>query len=72
VAALSARLAALTLADRQQLPGLKSSRADVIVAGVVVLEELLDLGNYGSLLVAEHGVRHGVLLRETFERVGAT
>jgi exopolyphosphatase/guanosine-5'-triphosphate,3'-diphosphate pyrophosphatase len=67
LAALRARLAGLTLSDRRQLPGLKPSRADVIVAGAVVLEELLGQGDYPSLLVAEHGVRHGVLLRETFE-----
>jgi exopolyphosphatase/guanosine-5'-triphosphate,3'-diphosphate pyrophosphatase len=69
LAGLRARLAYLPLADRRHFPGLKPSRADVIVAGAAVLEELLDLGGYESLLVAEHGVRHGVLLRETFERI---
>ena len=64
--ALRIRLSGLPLADRGHFPGLKPSRADVIVAGAVVLEELLDLGDYPGLLVAEHGVRHGVLLRETF------
>jgi exopolyphosphatase / guanosine-5'-triphosphate,3'-diphosphate pyrophosphatase len=69
LAALCARVAMVNLDDRRQLPGLKPSRADIIVAGAVVLDELLRLGGYQSLLVAEHGVRHGVLLRETFERV---
>ena len=41
----------------------------MIVAGAVVFDELLRRG-YAGLLVAAHGVRHGVLLRETFERVG--
>ena len=57
------------LAERRQLPGLKPERADVIVAGAVVFDELLRRRGYAGLLVAEHGVRHGVLLRETFERV---
>jgi exopolyphosphatase/guanosine-5'-triphosphate,3'-diphosphate pyrophosphatase len=69
--AIRARLAALALEERQQFPGLKPTRADVIVAGALVLEELIRLGGYRGLLVAEHGVRHGVLLRETFERVRA-
>jgi exopolyphosphatase/guanosine-5'-triphosphate,3'-diphosphate pyrophosphatase len=67
--AMRMRLASLSLDQRRQFPGLKPTRADVIVAGAVVLEELLRLGGYSGLLVAEHGVRHGVLLRETFERV---
>jgi exopolyphosphatase/guanosine-5'-triphosphate,3'-diphosphate pyrophosphatase len=71
LAGLRACLVRLTLAERRRLPGLKPSRADVIVAGAVVLEELLEIGGYGSLLVAEHGVRHGVLLRETFERIAS-
>ena len=66
---IRAHLAGLRLEERRQIPGLKPGRADVIVAGAVVLEELLRQGGYGALLVAEHGVRHGVLLRETFERV---
>jgi exopolyphosphatase/pppGpp-phosphohydrolase len=58
-------------ADRRRLPDLKPGRADVIVAGAIVLDELVRVGGYAGLLVAEHGVRHGVLLRETFERVRA-
>ncbi len=55
----------MTLEERRQFPGLKPSRADVVVAGALVLEELVRLGGYRGLLVAEHGVRHGMLLRET-------
>jgi exopolyphosphatase/guanosine-5'-triphosphate,3'-diphosphate pyrophosphatase len=69
--AIRRRLTSLPLAERRQLPGLKPSRADVIVAGAVVIEALMRMGGYAGLLVAEHGVRHGVLLRETFERVRA-
>ena len=71
LAAMCGRLAVVGLAERRQLPGLKPERADVIVAGAVVFDEILRRRGYASLLVAEHGVRHGVLLRETFERVRA-
>lgn len=68
IEAMRHRLATLTLEERQRFPGLKPSRAAVVVAGACVLEELIRLGGYRGLLVAEHGVRHGMLVRETFER----
>src|SRR5262245_365613 len=70
LAAMCGRLAVVGLAERRQIAGLKAERADVIVAGAVVFDEILRRGGYRSLLVAAHGVRHGVLLRETFERLG--
>src|SRR5262245_26045297 len=68
LAAMCGRLAVVGLTERRQIDGLKPERADVIVAGAVVFDEILRRGGYASLLVAGHGVRHGVLLRETFER----
>lgn len=64
-ATLSARveaLAALTLAQRSQLEGLAPERAPVIVAGALVLDELLIATGAGALVVSDRGVRHGVLL----------
>jgi exopolyphosphatase/guanosine-5'-triphosphate,3'-diphosphate pyrophosphatase len=69
--AICGRLAVVGLAERRRLAGLRPERADVIVAGAVIFDELLRRRGYGGLLVAGHGVRHGVLLRETFERVRA-
>jgi exopolyphosphatase/guanosine-5'-triphosphate,3'-diphosphate pyrophosphatase len=71
LAAICGRLAVVGLTERRRLAGLKPERADVIVAGAVVFDELLRGRGYTGLLVAEHGVRHGVLLRATFERVRA-
>jgi exopolyphosphatase/guanosine-5'-triphosphate,3'-diphosphate pyrophosphatase len=71
LAVMCGHLAVVRRAERRQLAGLKAGRADAIVAGAVVLDELVRLGGYAGLVVAEHGVRHGVLLRETFERVRA-
>jgi exopolyphosphatase/pppGpp-phosphohydrolase len=50
------------------MAGLKAERADINVAGTVVLEELMRLGDHPDLVVCEHGVRDGLLLRETFRR----
>jgi|SRR5689334_23623625 exopolyphosphatase / guanosine-5'-triphosphate,3'-diphosphate pyrophosphatase len=69
VADLRARLEPLTLRQRRRVRGLKAERADVILAGAVVIEELMALGGYEVLTVCGEGVRHGLLLQETFDRV---
>jgi exopolyphosphatase/guanosine-5'-triphosphate,3'-diphosphate pyrophosphatase len=66
ISALCDTLQALPLRRRRRLPGLKAERADVIVAGAVAVEEIMTIGGYTSLTVCERGVRHGLLIRETF------
>jgi exopolyphosphatase/guanosine-5'-triphosphate,3'-diphosphate pyrophosphatase len=52
--------------ERQRIPGLKAERADIILAGAVVVEEVMALGSYGELVVCKDGVRHGLLLHELY------
>jgi exopolyphosphatase / guanosine-5'-triphosphate,3'-diphosphate pyrophosphatase len=66
IAGLRAWLEPLTVRQRRRVRGLKAERADVIVAGAVVIEELMTLGGYEILTVCDEGVRHGLLLQETF------
>jgi exopolyphosphatase/guanosine-5'-triphosphate,3'-diphosphate pyrophosphatase len=66
VTALRECLEALPLTGRRHIPGLKLERADIIVAGAVVVEELMRLSGHPAVIVCERGVRDGVLLRETF------
>jgi len=66
VAELRATLEPLSVRQRRRVRGLKAERADVILAGAVVIEELMTLGGYASLTVCDEGVRHGLLLQETF------
>ncbi len=64
------QLAAVPACARH-LPGLSAGRADVIVAGVVVIEELMILGGYQTLTLCFHGgMRHGVLACEMFRTGG--
>jgi exopolyphosphatase/guanosine-5'-triphosphate,3'-diphosphate pyrophosphatase len=56
----------LPLHDRRRLPGLAAERADIIVAGAVVVAEVMSIGGYDTLTVCKGGVRQGLLLRETF------
>jgi len=66
ITALRERLQGLSSRRRRRVPGLKAERADIIVAGAVVIEELMGLGGYLTLTVCMRGVRDGVLLREAF------
>jgi exopolyphosphatase/guanosine-5'-triphosphate,3'-diphosphate pyrophosphatase len=58
------RLSRMTVAERAELPGIKPSRADLILAGAVVVERVLELGGFEGLEASEAGLREGVF----FER----
>ena len=57
-----ARLAALTLAERAQAPGLEPGRADVIVPGAIVLAAALAGLTLPAAVVSDVGLREGILL----------
>lgn len=59
---LLARLAAMPLEDRKRVKGLDPARADIIVAGLLIVGEILRAGGFGELLVSGHGLRHGLAL----------
>jgi exopolyphosphatase / guanosine-5'-triphosphate,3'-diphosphate pyrophosphatase len=61
VEALCAKLASLPLAARQQLPGLEPKRADVIVAGAIIVRDLLRRSGAPEMVVSDRGVRFGLL-----------
>ena len=59
-------LAALTLAQRRATPTIEPKRADVIVAGAVITDEILAWSRpftRGDLLVSDRGVRWGLAAR---------
>jgi exopolyphosphatase/guanosine-5'-triphosphate,3'-diphosphate pyrophosphatase len=56
------RLAEMSVEQRRSLPGLEPGRADVIVAGLVILEQVLDALGAGEFRCSGRGVRHGVAL----------
>jgi exopolyphosphatase / guanosine-5'-triphosphate,3'-diphosphate pyrophosphatase len=53
--------------ERAVAPGLKPERADVIVTGAVVFEELLAASGFETLTVSPTSVREGVLWREALK-----
>ena len=56
------RLAGMTVEERAQLPGMEPLRADVIVAGLVILSEATQHLGGKSVLVSTRGVRYGLAL----------
>jgi exopolyphosphatase/guanosine-5'-triphosphate,3'-diphosphate pyrophosphatase len=54
------QLAALTVEERQKLPGMQPKRADVLVAGATVLAMVADHLKAPSIMVSTKGVRYGV------------
>jgi exopolyphosphatase/guanosine-5'-triphosphate,3'-diphosphate pyrophosphatase len=61
VSALRERAAGQPLKRRRRMPGLSADHADVIVAGAVIVEELMRFGGYPRITVCGQRVRHGLL-----------
>jgi exopolyphosphatase/guanosine-5'-triphosphate,3'-diphosphate pyrophosphatase len=53
----------MTCKERRAIPGLSPERADIIVAGVAVVAELMRLFGTNVLKVNERGIREGLILR---------
>jgi exopolyphosphatase/guanosine-5'-triphosphate,3'-diphosphate pyrophosphatase len=56
------RLAGMTVEERRSVPGLHPDRAPTIVAGVVILIEVLDCLGLGSVEVSEHDILRGAAI----------
>lgn len=68
ITAIRERLEGISRRKRRKIRGLKSERADIVLAGAIVIEEMMVYGGYLTLIVCTRGVRDGLLLRETFRR----
>jgi exopolyphosphatase/guanosine-5'-triphosphate,3'-diphosphate pyrophosphatase len=56
------RLASMPLAERRRIPGLHPARAQVIVAGAVLVEQVLEAFGLEALEVSERDILHGAAL----------
>ncbi len=66
-AVVEALVGAPTARERRRTPGLDPRRADIIVAGAIVAEELVNAFGVDELLVSEYALREGVLA-DTYRR----
>ena len=53
-------LAGKSLAERRMIPGLHPKRADVIVAGGIILERILERAGHADCIVSDRGIRWGL------------
>jgi exopolyphosphatase/guanosine-5'-triphosphate,3'-diphosphate pyrophosphatase len=60
-------VAAPTVKERRRTPGLDDRRADIIVAGAIVLQEALAAFGAESVMISESALREGVLA-DTYQR----
>jgi exopolyphosphatase/guanosine-5'-triphosphate,3'-diphosphate pyrophosphatase len=58
--ALVERLAELPASERASVPGIKAARGDLILAGAIVVQEVMEAGGFEALEVTEAGLREGV------------
>jgi exopolyphosphatase/guanosine-5'-triphosphate,3'-diphosphate pyrophosphatase len=62
IGAIRERLASMTSEQRRALPAMPKGREDVIVAGVVILERVMDRFGFGECLVSESDILDGVAI----------
>ena len=60
--ALISKLQDMPLADRQQIVGLNPQRAPVILAGVVILQQIMQVAGVDSFTVSESDILQGIVL----------
>ena len=66
--AIVQQLSASTLKERRSLPGLETGREDIILAGAVVTEEVMERFGFSKMLVSDWGLREGIVL-DLYERL---
>ncbi len=59
---LVATLAAMPVADRGHVPGIKPGRGDIILASALAIETALEVGGFDGIEVTEASLRDGVFL----------
>lgn len=55
------RLRRLSVAERARIPGLRPERADVILAGALILEHVLEILDQEEMIVSDRGLRFGIV-----------
>ena len=53
-----------TRSARRELPGLEQGREDVIIAGTVILREVMQILGFRRCLVSNYGLREGILVEK--------
>jgi exopolyphosphatase/guanosine-5'-triphosphate,3'-diphosphate pyrophosphatase len=62
---LVTELAAMTVTERSTVPGIKPSRADIILAAAITLQTVMRVGDFDGIEATESGLRDGIFLART-------
>jgi exopolyphosphatase/guanosine-5'-triphosphate,3'-diphosphate pyrophosphatase len=60
LAALIERMASMPASERASIKGIKYARADLILAGAIVVQAVLEFGGFDAIEVTEAGLREGI------------
>ena len=55
------RLSESTLVERKDIPGLERGREDIILAGAIVAQEIMERFGFSTILVSDWGLREGIV-----------
>lgn len=55
-------LAARPVSERREVPGIKPARGDIILAGAIVVEQVLEASGFKKVRATEAGLREGIFL----------
>lgn len=55
-------LSKMTLKERKNVPGLSADRADIIVAGIAIIDRLMHRMDVNTLRIHDRGIRDGLML----------
>ena len=61
-------LGALPLEERRAIRGLEPGREDIILAGAIVSQEIMERFGYASMIVSDWGLREGIVL-DLYEKI---
>ena len=61
------RFADMTPEERAEVPGIKTERGDLILAGAVTVQTVMEIGGFDALEVTEAGLREGVFYSTLLE-----
>ena len=61
LSALTRRLERMPRAQRERLPGIDAARAEILVPGAIVLEQVLRLAGASGITLSDYGVREGLV-----------
>jgi exopolyphosphatase/guanosine-5'-triphosphate,3'-diphosphate pyrophosphatase len=59
---VTSQVASVPLAERVKITGLQAGRAPVIVAGMLILQDLVQLAGTGSFTASESDILQGIIM----------